>query len=79
MENAHLVDNQSFFNCISLEKIEFKDNLKILGDKVFVGCNNLQEIILPKSLEKIGELFLPKKTNKIKIIFEGFKTAYLNL
>lgn len=43
----------AFGQCISLEQIELPKNLKKLGDKTFINCIRLQNIIFPEGLVEI--------------------------
>lgn len=48
-----------------------KEGTTIVGDYVFDGCKNLKKLYLPKSIKKLGELFLNNIDSKVEIIYEG--------
>ena len=44
------LDNGTFYNCTSLEAIEFPATLKeITRTQVFYGCSNLMKLVLPRN------------------------------
>ena len=46
--------NYAFRRCEGLQKVEFSDNLNIIGECAFYGCSNLSELILPERITEIG-------------------------
>lgn len=52
-KNVETIQNNCFRNCTNLISVEFIDisnsKLSILGDSVFMNCNNLNTILLPDS------------------------------
>ncbi|MBP3597756.1 MAG: leucine-rich repeat protein [Clostridia bacterium] len=51
ISNGTFVD----FNDLDIKKIRISKNVKKLGCKLFLGLKNIEEIVLPDGLEKIGE------------------------
>ncbi len=49
------IGDWTFFNCISLEKIQLPWGTKEIGEGVFNGCTALKSVNLPSSLMEIGE------------------------
>lgn len=66
-----IVEIGAFQNCISLTSFACPQSLSEMQGWTFVGCEKLKEIILPKSVKKVGEQAL--RTNSIveTITFEG--------
>ena len=52
--NLKTVGDWTFFNCISLEKIQLPWGTKEIGEGVFNGCTALKSVVLPSSLTQIG-------------------------
>ena len=44
----------TFQNWEGLERVEFPDSLKVIGNKAFSGCTRLRKLKLPPNLEDIG-------------------------
>lgn len=66
-----MVEIGAFQNCTSLTSFAFPQSLSEVQGWTFVGCRKLKEIILPKSVKKVGDQAL--RTNSIveTITFEG--------
>ncbi len=47
------IEYGTFWGCELLERIDFSDNLKNIGEQAFQGCTSLRNIILPPSVESI--------------------------
>ena len=61
----------TFYNCESLSKVKFSDNLKKIGKYAFENCSSLKRVKLPASLEEI-ELFAFAKCYSLKwAMFQG--------
>lgn len=69
------IRDEAFYD-IPLAEIEFPESLKIIGDNVFVECDNIKSLKFGNSLEKIGgqsfsdcdsleEITLPKSLKRI--------------
>ncbi len=50
-----IIENNNFCDCKSLKQIRFPNSLKSLGRYDFIGCENLEKIILPESINYIEE------------------------
>lgn len=50
-----MVEIGAFQNCTSLTSFVFPQSLSEVQGWTFVGCRKLKEIILPKSVKKIGD------------------------
>ena len=53
--NSGNIGIEAFKNCRSLRKIEMDDGVKGIFEKAFIGCYNLNTVILPSSIDTIGE------------------------
>lgn len=49
------LNDRTFINCGSLERIEIPNHVEHIGSCVFDGCKNLNEVILPDGLKTIGD------------------------
>lgn len=49
------VSERAFYNCSSLEKVVFDDELKYISNDSFNSCDKLQKISLPGTMIKIGQ------------------------
>lgn len=69
--------NQAFWGCVSLQNVEFADNLAVLGERVFEGCTNITEAVIPASVKEIGYgvflncTSLAKATLEERVLQEG--------
>lgn len=45
----------SFDDCRFIHEVKLPDSLRILGNKTFLDCANLDKIVLPRKLEYIGD------------------------
>lgn len=70
-KSVNIIDNEAFCNCVNLEEVIIKERTTIIGDRVFDGCVNLKKLYLPKTVKKLGELFLNNIKSKVEIIYEG--------
>jgi len=50
-----MVEIGAFQNCTSLTSFAFPQSLSEVQGWTFVGCRKLKEIILPKSVKKVGD------------------------
>ncbi|MCH5258683.1 MAG: leucine-rich repeat domain-containing protein [Lachnospiraceae bacterium] len=48
------VGNHAFKGCVGIEKIVVSDGIEILGNGVFINCKELKEVVLPRTLRRIG-------------------------
>ena len=60
-----------FQNCTSLTSFAFPQSLSEVQGWTFVGCRKLKEIILPKSVKKVGDQALRTNSTVETITFEG--------
>ena len=54
-ETVETIDPLAFYNCKSLEEIEFSEGLESVAEFAFAGCTSLREIELPDSVEAVGK------------------------
>jgi hypothetical protein len=71
----------AFSGCTSLSSVTFNSRrdvkkVKILDSKVFCGCTSLTRIVIPYSVEEIGEGCFSGCTNLVSVVFE--KNSVLN-
>lgn len=66
-----MVEIGAFQNCTSLTSFAFPQSLSEVQGWTFVGCRKLKEIILPKSVKKVGDQALRTNSTVETIIFEG--------
>ena len=67
-----MVEIGAFQNCTSLTSFAFPQSLSEVQGWTFVGCRKLKEIILPKSVKKVGDQAL--KENILKIMVPSGKS-----
>ena len=48
------LEDNSFYNCTSLEDVQLPVSLQKIGKSAFVGCDNLCKIIVPENVRSIG-------------------------
>ena len=55
-KNVKIIRNSAFERCYNLKTLQFGNNNKLssIGNYAFRSCNNLQEVLLPYSVESIG-------------------------
>lgn len=66
-----MVEIGAFQNCTSLTSFVFPQSLSEVQGWTFVGCRKLKEIILPKSVKKIGDQGFHFDSTVETITFEG--------
>lgn len=66
-----MVEIGAFQNCTSLTSFAFPRSLSEVQGWTFVGCRKLKEIILPKSVKKVGDQALRTNSTVETITFEG--------
>ena len=66
-----MVEIGAFQNCTSLTSFAFPQSLSEVQGWTFIGCGKLKEIILPKSVKKVGDQALRTNSTVETIIFEG--------
>lgn len=65
------IENNVFYNCKSLESVEFNEELATIGNDAFCGCEGLVKIFIPASIKKIGRAAF-KDCNNLKKV-EGLE------
>lgn len=76
--DVETIPNNIFFNFVGLKKILFDSDsrLRVVGDMSFANCCNLESLVLPSSLERVGEgAFSYCSPNNIT--FKGKRPPYL--
>lgn len=53
-DTVKVINENAFYLCSNLYKINFNDNLEKVSDKAFLKCGSLSELNLPKNLKEIG-------------------------
>ena len=66
-----MVEIGAFQNCTSLTSFAFPQSLSEVQGWTFIGCGKLKEIILPKSVKKVGDQALRTNSTVETITFEG--------
>jgi hypothetical protein len=56
--------SSSFYQLKSLVRIEFPERTKEIGNMAFVDCSALEEVIIPSSVERIGNTLFGAGSNK---------------
>ncbi len=64
---------------LNVKEVVAKDGLKKLGDEAFSGCEELESVTLPKTLEEIGDDVFYNCLMLKEIIFEGDKKDWKNV
>lgn len=49
LENLMYINEGAFYNCKSLKYVELGSKVEYIGDKVFNGCENINDIFVYKS------------------------------
>ena len=62
------IDFRAFYNCTSLEKIDFSDSIKIISDEAFSRCTKITEAELPEGIENVGRNAFYNCTELAKIV-----------
>lgn len=66
------ISDHCFANCKSLKgKIQIPNGVTEIGEKAFNSCTNLEEIVLPSSVNKLKWDVIRECKNLKKLIFEG--------
>ncbi|MBQ0124810.1 MAG: leucine-rich repeat domain-containing protein, partial [Clostridiales bacterium] len=52
--NVRTIQAGAFFGCAKLEKAEFSDSLRAIGDAAFGNCTKLSNIEIPKTVSYVG-------------------------
>ena len=56
--SVKVIGNRAFYNNANITQIRLHDNIVEIGDWAFCGCTNLIGIVIPPSVEYIGEYAL---------------------
>lgn len=65
-----VLDTGCFQNCIALKEISIPECFSIIKDDIFIECESLKKIILPKSIKEIGSRALVTNHDVETIIFK---------
>ena len=49
-----IIDSLAFENCISLERIDFSDELTSISKNAFLGCSSLKDLVISKNISSIS-------------------------
>lgn len=72
--NVSVIPPYEFKDDESIKKIVISEGVVAIGEYTFLGCTNLEEVVLPASLREIGEgAFRECKSLKSLVIPEGVK------
>ena len=50
------IEQSAFQSCINLESVRLSEKIDYMGGYAFGYCNNLREVVIPKSLRSVGEM-----------------------
>lgn len=56
---VRVIDTNAFYKCRYIEKLILPEGLNEIRDNIFNGCDNLKEVVIPKSVTKIGQDAFP--------------------
>ena len=73
------IGSESFMNCISLNSIEFPNNLTDIGTKAFYGCTKLQSLKFPSSISQIYHSAFENCSGIISLQFSKLNDAILSI
>ena len=65
--NLTKIDDDAFFGCTGITKLELPNSLTEIGDGAFSGCTGITELKLPDSLTEIGEGVFKRCTGITKL------------
>eukprot|EP00580_Thalassiosira_gravida_P014698 CAMPEP_0201681380 /NCGR_PEP_ID=MMETSP0494-20130426/51078_1 /ASSEMBLY_ACC=CAM_ASM_000839 /TAXON_ID=420259 /ORGANISM="Thalassiosira gravida, Strain GMp14c1" /LENGTH=503 /DNA_ID=CAMNT_0048165121 /DNA_START=376 /DNA_END=1889 /DNA_ORIENTATION=- len=54
-EGLEEIGDETFYDCVSLEQINYPSSLIRIGEGAFAECHSLKDVTLPEGLEEIGE------------------------
>ncbi len=55
MGEVKSIGEGAFLRCNNLSSVKFSDNLRLIKDRAFSGCQNLTQIEIPKSVHSMGK------------------------
>lgn len=68
------IDKYAFAHCLDIEKVYIGEGISKIGEAAFLGCKNLKEIVLPKTLKYIqAQALCATSIEKIRI-HENFRS-----
>ncbi|MBO4319450.1 MAG: leucine-rich repeat protein [Treponema sp.] len=71
------LENSAFGYCTALTDVRWSENPKFkMGNDIFVGCNSLEEITIPKNVNSLSSFLIPKNLKKINIHDDLTKVMY---
>ena len=50
------IEQSAFQSCINLGSVRLSEKIEYMGGYAFGYCNNLQDVVIPKSLRSVGEM-----------------------
>lgn len=77
-DTLQTVGYAAFGLCEKLSSINFGNGLKSIGGSAFMGCSGIEYIVLPKTVENIGEEVINHRYayNKIILYYRGTKEEF---
>lgn len=73
------IDDEAFFDCGYLTKIELPKGVKLIGENVFYGCEKMKSIVIPETVNKLSASAFNKCSNLTNIYFCGTKQEWENI
>ena len=67
------IEKESCYWQEDLTEIEFPSTLEWIGNKAFIGCKSLEEIVIPKNVKRIGEFAFAHTAPNIKINIQNLE------
>ncbi len=62
------IADEVFFQLVTLTNLKFAEGIRYIGDKAFYQCPDLESVVLPNSLEKMGDYcFAQTKISEIEV------------
>ena len=66
-DNISIIGERAFERCLKAEKLKLPSKLKVLKAGTFNDCDNIKNIVLPSSLEKMEAYCISGSAEKIII------------
>jgi len=67
--NLEVIEEMTFDECTSLERVVFNKNLKTIGENAFQYCSVVKSITLPNNLEVMEKQMFNKCTSLERVVF----------
>lgn len=71
------IGNSAFANCSKLKRINLA-NVEEIGNSAFYRCANLSDILLPKSVKKVGSYILRNNNTQVRVRAEAAGVEWLS-